>query len=227
MHEALELKIHERPLFAQCLLLFPTVLFKLVTRKFSNVHAVRSPALPTLRVDSALLRVQPSTHTVLEALVLVEVYTVNAKCLAAVGTSQRATDNGPIFPLDIPLRIDDEALSTINFGSAKVILPERRNVDEHVATVASNAHLRGLELIADDSVNRILLERRCTLWVLLKLGYAIQEGIALLVASSGSVAAAGSKKRARVAWPNESREDRMTLRLRDSHQAAISASFPL
>ena len=135
--------------------------------------------LKTLRSINIRRRESPS-KPVLEALVLVEVYTDRAKCLAAVGTSQRATDNGPIFPLEIPLGIDDEALSTINFGSAKIISPERRNVDEHVATVVSNAHLRGLELIADDSVNRILLERRCTLWVLLKLGYAIQEGIALL-----------------------------------------------
>ena len=48
-----------------------------------------------------------------------------------------------------------------------------------------------------------------------------------LVASSGSVAAAGWKKRARVAWPKESGEGRMTWRLRDSHQALISVSFPL
>jgi hypothetical protein len=118
----------------------------------------------------------------LEALqvVLVEVYTVRAKCLAAVGTSERATDNGAIFPLEIPLRIDDEALSTINFGSAKIILPEPIDVDEHVATVVSNAHVRGLEPIADDSVNRILLERRGTLWALLELGNATQEGVALL-----------------------------------------------
>ena len=34
--------------------------------------------------------------------------------------------------------------------------------------------------IYDDSVNRILLERRGTLWVLLELGNATQEGIALL-----------------------------------------------
>ncbi len=118
----------------------------------------------------------------MEALVLVEVYTVRAKCLAAVGTSERATDNGAIFPLEIPLRIrvDDEALSTINFGSAKLILPEPIDVDEHVATVVSNAHVRGLEPIADDSVNRILLERRGTLWALLELGNATQEGVALL-----------------------------------------------
>jgi hypothetical protein len=116
----------------------------------------------------------------LEALVLVEVYTVRAKCLAAVGTSQRATDNGPIFPLETPLGIDDEALSTSNFGSAEIIQPELIDVDEQVATIVSNAHVRGLEPIADDSVNRILLERRGTLWALLELCNATQEGIALL-----------------------------------------------
>ena len=47
------------------------------------------------------------------------------------------------------------------------------------------------------------------------------------VASSGAVAAAGWKKRGGAAWPNESGEDRMTWRLRDSHQVLISACFPL